>query len=83
MTRRWHTDSDRPVHQQAVIGPPRRTGFMILLLQFKGGVVTVPRDLLAWVRCSVVGLVTGSFGKCFYPMEGIETGERMEIQSDQ
>jgi hypothetical protein len=60
---------------------------MILLLQFKGGVVTVPRDSLASVRCSVVGLVTGlvtvSFGNWFYPMEGIETGERMEIQSDQ
>jgi hypothetical protein len=56
---------------------------MILLLQFKGGVVTVPRDSLASVRCLVVGLVTVSFGNWFYPMEGIETGERMEIQSDQ
>jgi hypothetical protein len=54
---------------------------MIDLLQFKDGVVTVPRDSFAWRKYSVVGLVTVSFGNWFYSMEGIGTGERMEIRS--
>jgi hypothetical protein len=60
---------------------------VILLLQFKDGVVTVPRDSLVCLRCSVIGfshrLVTVSFENWFYQMEEMEAGERMENQSDQ